>query len=155
MELPKVIKDRIDAEALRNWPEHIFPSGNQRRAFTVGARNEALRYLPLLRFAGCPELLIENPNLIIGKKPTDEDMEWARNKADELADQAMKEHNEHEAKVRALVEALERIANPLKYFQDEAKKDGSQLNGPMALQIANNPDWLKQQAEAAIKNYNS
>lgn len=37
----------------------------------------------VLRFASCPEFIIENPTFIKGKKPTDEDTQWAMQKVQE------------------------------------------------------------------------
>ena len=37
----------------------------------------------LCRFDDIPELLIENPAMIIGQKPTEKDIEWAKQKIEE------------------------------------------------------------------------
>lgn len=49
-----------------------------------------------------------------------------------------------------LREALERIADPLGSLQKEAEAKGNRLNGPVAIQIANDAKWLSSIAEAAL-----
>ena len=48
-----------------------------------------------------------------------------------------------------LLEALQNIANPLRYLRREAEKEGCELNGN-ALHISNDPEFLKGIARAAI-----
>ena len=50
---------------------------------------------------------------------------------------------------------LERIANPIKYLQEEAEKDGSKLDGAMAIQLSKDANWLQSLAEQAIKEIQS
>lgn len=50
--------------------------------------------------------------------------------------------------------ALEKIANPLKYLQDEAERDGCKLNGVMAAQLCNDANWLKSIATKALNTLN-
>ena len=50
-----------------------------------------------------------------------------------------------------LKEALDRIADPIAYMERNLK-EGERLDGMMAIHIANNPEYLKKIAEAAIKN---
>ena len=50
-----------------------------------------------------------------------------------------------------LKEALDRIADPIAYMERNLK-EGERLDGMMAMHIANNPEYLKKIAEAAIKN---
>lgn len=47
-------------------------------------------------------------------------------------------------------EALEKIANPIKYLQDEAKKVNAKLDGVMAIQLSNDANFLIQLATAAL-----
>ncbi|MAE82814.1 MAG: hypothetical protein CMB80_08780 [Flammeovirgaceae bacterium] len=49
-------------------------------------------------------------------------------------------------------QALERIANPVKYMQAEAEREGNELNGAMAFQLSNDPEYLKRIAELALAN---
>jgi hypothetical protein len=46
--------------------------------------------------------------------------------------------------------ALQKIANPIGYFQDYAKQEGRQIDGHMAVQISNDPGWLKSEAAKAL-----
>lgn len=46
--------------------------------------------------------------------------------------------------------ALARISNPLAALQNDALEAGNKLNGPMALQIASDPEYLKSLATAAL-----
>jgi hypothetical protein len=61
---------------------------------------------------------------------------------------------EHEKVLRQrdeLKEALDRIADPIAYMERNLK-EGERLDGMMAIHIANNPEYLKKIAEAAIKS---
>lgn len=109
--LPQSTIDAIKADA------NLYSQGKhygipREDGYIAGATAQALKaeqLKELLRFAGCPELLIENPTLIKGKKPTDEDMEWARG--------AIERHETFEQqqalKAQELVKALEKIENIL------------------------------------------
>jgi len=145
--LDKATVERIEAEAAEYARTY---SGLKliKRCYIAGATAEALRYQYLLRFAGVPELIIANPDFIKGKKPTDEDMEWAMQKVEEFQtyEQGL------QAKYKACVEALEKIANPLKHLQYEAMQKGEQLNGVMAIQLSNDANWLKSIATTALNN---
>lgn len=46
--------------------------------------------------------------------------------------------------------ALKKIARPIDYLQDEATKAGGKLDGRMAMQLANDADWLKSIAKSAL-----
>jgi hypothetical protein len=52
----------------------------------------------------------------------------------------------------ALREALEAIADPLTYLRKQAEAEGNQLSG-MAYSIANDPEFLKGIARAALKDH--
>lgn len=56
--------------------------------------------------------------------------------------------------IEKLKVALDKIANPIKFMQDNLK-EGESLNGLMALQLANSPIWLKQIAEDALSEISS
>lgn len=56
-------------------------------------------------------------------------------------------------KTKQLIDALEKIANPIKYIRQEAEKEGGALNGVMAIQISNDANYLKGIAQAALTNY--
>lgn len=49
-----------------------------------------------------------------------------------------------------LIKALNSIVNPLLALEQEAKKDGNKLDGFMAVQLANDPEHLKQIARQAL-----
>ena len=50
-----------------------------------------------------------------------------------------------------LREALKNIANPIAYMESRLQ-EGERLNGMMALQLGNSPEYLKGIAEQALKN---
>jgi hypothetical protein len=52
----------------------------------------------------------------------------------------------------ALMDALDKIAYPIKHLQDLADKEGAQLNGMMAIMITNDPNWSRNIAKSAIDN---
>ncbi|RPH39665.1 MAG: hypothetical protein EHM86_07180 [Desulfobulbaceae bacterium] len=52
-------------------------------------------------------------------------------------------------KLRIACEALERIAFPIKAIQKHLK-EGEQLNGQMAYQLSNDPQFLKDIAKEAL-----
>jgi hypothetical protein len=54
-------------------------------------------------------------------------------------------------KEQLMTEALTKIAFPVSYLQDEAKKEGAQLNGQIALQLSGNADWLKSIAQKCLE----
>lgn len=49
------------------------------------------------------------------------------------------------------IAALDKIAHPIKYLQNEAEKDGCKLNGYMAIQLTQNPNFYIEIAEKALK----
>lgn len=51
-----------------------------------------------------------------------------------------------------LREALDRIARPIYWMQKEAEENGSKINGRMALEISNDPEYLKSIARTALEN---
>ena len=53
-----------------------------------------------------------------------------------------------------LLAALEKIANPISYFQKELK-EGERLEGAIVLALSNDANWLKEVAREAIDNYKS
>ena len=83
------------------------------------------------------EALEESPYGIV---TNDTALETARKYASEL----LRQRDE-------LKEALDRIADPIAYMERNLK-EGERLDGMMAIHIANNPEYLKKIAEAAIKN---
>jgi hypothetical protein len=46
--------------------------------------------------------------------------------------------------------ALQKIANPIGYFQEYAKQEGRQIDGHMAVQISKDPGWLSSEAAKAL-----
>lgn len=58
-------------------------------------------------------------------------------------------------KLAIATKALENISTPITYLRDEAEMDGVQLNGVMAIQIANDPSFLKGLAEKALSKINN
>ena len=48
-------------------------------------------------------------------------------------------------------EALNKIANPVGWMQNDAEKRGLRLDGMWAIKIAENPNWLREIAETALK----
>lgn len=50
-----------------------------------------------------------------------------------------------------LTEALDEIANPFKYMQLRAEKEGASINGMMAMQIEKDPEYLKSIARKALE----
>lgn len=57
-----------------------------------------------------------------------------------------------EGQLKALQEALDEIANPIKYMQIRAEKEGTQINGAMAIQLAKDPSYLKEIATKALSH---
>lgn len=53
-----------------------------------------------------------------------------------------------------LVKSLQRIIEPIKYMRDELK-EGEQLNGHYAIQLSNDPEYLKGIAREALQQFNS
>ena len=53
------------------------------------------------------------------------------------------EKKDEETVFKIAISALEKISNPLKYLQKEADKEGVQLNGTMAIHLANDHNYLK------------
>ena len=49
------------------------------------------------------------------------------------------------------IAALDKIAHPIKSLQKEAEKDGCKLNGCMAIQLTQNPNFYIEIAEKALK----
>ena len=49
------------------------------------------------------------------------------------------------------IEALENIANPINYLQEEAKKEGASLNGYMAGQLIEDASFYTDVAEKALR----
>ena len=50
------------------------------------------------------------------------------------------------------ITALDKIAHPIKYLQNEAEKDGCKLNGCMTVQLTQNPNFYIEIAEKALKS---
>jgi hypothetical protein len=55
--------------------------------------------------------------------------------------------------IEQMAKALEAIAYPIRYLQEQAKKEGSQINGQNAFEIADDPNWLRSKATEAIADY--
>ena len=55
-----------------------------------------------------------------------------------------------EQKLEIALEALEKIANPIKFFRQEAEKQGAKLDGFTAVQIAKDGNWLSGVADKAL-----
>lgn len=58
-----------------------------------------------------------------------------------------------EQAVEGLIEALRRIAFPVKAMEKDAERDGMILNGLIAHQLADDPQYLRGIARDAIRNY--
>lgn len=58
--------------------------------------------------------------------------------------------DEIKEKNQIAVTALENIANPIKYLQEEAAKDGCTLNGGAAIALAKDAVWLGGLAKSAL-----
>lgn len=54
------------------------------------------------------------------------------------------------SKEEIMRQALEKIANPIAYLQQEAKDQGGQLDGMGAIALANNANWLSSIAARAL-----
>ena len=55
-----------------------------------------------------------------------------------------------EAEVERLRMALDKIANPLKYIQMEARAKGAELNGVYAIMLSKDPSYLQEIAIAEL-----
>jgi hypothetical protein len=53
---------------------------------------------------------------------------------------------------QALLEALEEIAEPIRFMQARAKDEGAQLDGRMAVELSEDHNFVKAIARAAIKH---
>lgn len=140
IELSQETKERIKDDAFIVFP-HIWDE-EERAGYVAGAAAEALLYQQLhsyteklkevLRFADCPELIIENPDFIKGKKPTDEDMEWARAKVKEYI--AVEKSKDEQ--IAGLRKALQTLVD-LKVCKDQyGKDDGYHERQPVAWHLA-------------------
>ena len=49
------------------------------------------------------------------------------------------------------ISALQKIANPIKYLQDEAEKDGAKLDGYMAIQLTEDANFYQEIARKALE----
>lgn len=58
---------------------------------------------------------------------------------------------EKDREIERLRKALDKIDNPIKHIQQDAEKDGAQVNGLMALQMSNDVFYLKTIAREALK----
>jgi uncharacterized protein (UPF0335 family) len=56
--------------------------------------------------------------------------------------------------ISRLEAALQRIANPIAWIQDEAKRTGYEVNGYMAVRLADDPNYLRGIAREALKEGN-
>jgi len=137
-QLPEDIRKQIQQDLDKKYPfinngnpEDIIATGAARAEYMDCAmkyakiiciqKDEYISHLQnLLRFADCPELIIENPKFIIGKKPTDEDMEWARGKVKEY----IKQEESKDEQIARLRKGLEDIAK-WEFAGDGRKFDGN------------------------------
>lgn len=71
---------------------------------------------------------------------------WPGINADLLEVVQLRKENE---RLRA---ALQKIANPIGYFQEYAKQEGRQIDGHMAVQISKDPGWLSSEAAKALSS---
>ena len=55
-----------------------------------------------------------------------------------------------QSRVDELEKALRRIANPIAELQREAEESGYKINGPMAVQLAGDANFLKEIAKEAL-----
>ena len=56
-----------------------------------------------------------------------------------------------DVKCQLAISALERIANPLKHLQDEAKAHGALgIDGGFAIQLMNDANWYREMAKSAL-----
>ena len=69
---------------------------------------------------------------------------------EKLSGRAAKIHD-LEVRVVELKNALWRIANPVAAFQEDAKKDGAEINGHAAVQMSNDANILKRWASSALQ----
>ena len=58
--------------------------------------------------------------------------------------------SEANERIKVLEDALKKIAYPIKYLQSNLK-EGEQLNGVMALELADNSSWLKETAREVLE----
>jgi len=56
-----------------------------------------------------------------------------------------------EKRIKVLEDALNKIANPIIYLQSKAEKEGSKLDGLMAIEFSNSASCLKEIARAALE----
>lgn len=125
-ETVKRINKQATAYAKTVWPWGSIENMQSYSDYTAGATAYALllqqaeKYISelkeVLRFADCPELIIDNPMFIKGKKPTDQDMEWARKKVaeyikqeDNTWDNSLAEHYGEPAQEESLEQENERL----------------------------------------------
>lgn len=52
------------------------------------------------------------------------------------------------------IDALAEISNPIQYLQVKAASEGASLNGTIAVQLSNDPGYLKGIAESALNEIN-
>ena len=68
---------------------------------------------------------------------------------EKLVNKGVKIHD-LEVRINDLENALWRISNPVSALQNDAKRDGADLNGHMAIQLSNDANMLKQWANSAL-----
>ncbi len=79
-------------------------------------------------------------NLCYNKKWSLKRVEWL---------EPIEEKEYAEQQTAGMREALKEIINPVKYMQNRLQK-GEQLNGPMAIKLANSGSYLREIAEKAL-----
>lgn len=53
------------------------------------------------------------------------------------------------------IDALAKIANPIKWLQIDAENQGAKLNGSVAVQLSKDPEYLRSIAETALNEINN
>jgi len=96
--------------------------------------------------------------IIYGKFQKEQDFNEANKISDELlsrlsaGEEAVKNVAELENDKRELVEALDKISNPIFYLRKEAESSGGTLNG-FAVQLSNDANYLKGIARTALAKH--
>jgi len=68
-----------------------------------------------------------------------------------IIDNAVTEQKALKAEVERLTNSLDRIANPIKWMQIDAEKEGLHIDGHWAVRLDESPNYLKGIARDAIK----
>jgi hypothetical protein len=68
-----------------------------------------------------------------------------------IAEHAIERAIQAEALVGELKEALNKIAYPVRYLQNEADEKNLSFDGRVAIELANSPHWLKSIAKEVLE----